>query len=88
VQDLVREIATGAAVRAVGGLLKMEDVAVGTWVEQAAEERHWEVQYINHSGFNKQTCAPEDITSHFVTPERMRCIFEHRDETTCCSEDS
>ena len=87
-QDLVHEIAGGAAMQAVGGLMKMEDVAVGVWVEQVARKTGWLVSYIHHDGFNRNWCHPDDITSHKVTPERTRCIFEHLNEITCCLDEN
>ena len=62
----------------------MEDVAVGIWVEHIAETRQWEVQYIHHGGFNPVGCSSKDITSHKISPERQRCIFEHPKEDACC----
>ena len=80
-QDLVREIAAGAAVQA--GSLKYEDVTAGIWVEQAALLNDWVVMYAFHTGFNSSGCGQGDITSHRMIPERMLCIYEHL-EKDCC----
>ena len=82
-QDLVREIAAGAALQA--GSLHYEDVTAGIWVEQAALLRNWVVMYASHKGFNSNGCDQKDITSHRMTPERMLCTYEHFGKD-CCDE--
>lgn len=83
-QDLVREVAAGAALKASNHrIFKLEDIAMGSWVEYIAKERGWGVQYMSHAGFNFVGCSTADVVSHYVRPAQARCMFK-RQERGCC----
>ena len=75
-QDLVREVAAGAALAAGNhSLFRLEDVAVGSWVAYVAAGRGWQVRYASDTRFNYNGCAARDIVSHYVKPAAARCMF-------------
>ena len=83
-QDLVREVAAGAALKASNHrIFKLEDIAMGSWVEYVAKERGWGVQYMSHAGFNYVGCSTADVVSHYVRPAQARCMFKHEGRSCC-----
>ena len=83
-QDLVREVAAGAALKAMNHrIFKLEDIAMGSWVEYVAKERGWGVQYMSHAGFNFVGCSTADVVSHYVRPAQARCMFKHEGRSCC-----
>ncbi len=85
-QDLVREIAGGAALAASNhSLFRLEDIALGAWVAYVAAERRWEIKYASDRRFNYNGCAPGDIVSHYVRPAAARCMFAAGGR--CCAGD-
>ncbi len=83
-QDLVREVAAGAALKAMNHrIFKLEDIAMGSWVDYVAKERGWGVQYMSHAGFNFVGCSTADIVSHYVRPAQARCMFQHEGRSCC-----
>ena len=83
-QDLVREVAAGAAVKASNHrTFKLEDIAMGSWVEYVARERGWGVQYMSHTGFNFAGCNTADVVSHYVRPAQAQCMFRHEGRSCC-----
>ena len=82
-QDLVREIAAGAAMKVSNHVVfKLEDVAVGMWVDYVAREKGWTLNLVMDKGFNFISCRPYDVVSHYVKPEQMWCMFERPNR--CC----
>lgn len=57
-------------------MLSLEDVSVGLWVEQIQEETGVEVNYQPDDRYNHFECKIDSITSHYRTPEKMRCMYE------------
>ena len=85
-QDLVREVAAGAALKASNHrIFKLEDIAMGSWVEYVAKERGWGVQYMSHAGFNFAGCASTDVVSHYIRPAQARCMFAKGGRSCCKS---
>ena len=85
-QDLVREIASGAALQACKHrIFKLEDIAMGSWIEYVAQRKGWTVNYDMDLGFNFHGCKATDIVSHYVKPAFVRCMFAQLPETRCCS---
>ena len=83
-QDLVREVAAGAALKASNHrIFKLEDIAMGSWVEYVARERGWGVQYMSHTGFNFAGCNTADVVSHYVRPAQAQCMFKHEGRSCC-----
>lgn len=80
----MREVASGAALKTNNHrIFKLEDVAMGSWIEYIAKEKGWALQYVSHSGFNFMGCSPSDVVSHYIKPEQARCMHAHGDETCC-----
>jgi hypothetical protein len=84
VQDLVTEVAAGAAARAGNhSMFKLEDIAVGSWVAYIGKERGWRIRYVSQQGFNYAGCNPGDVVSHYIRPNQARCIWAARSGTCC-----
>ena len=82
-QDLVREIAAGSALKASEHrIFKLEDVAVGSWVDFVARDRNWEIHYIVEAGFNYNGCSARDVVSHYIKPKQQLCMYENNG--ACC----
>lgn len=82
-QDLVGEIAAGAALISSGhNLFKLEDISVGAWVEFVGKEKKWHINYVSDSAFNYNGCEPYDIVSHYIRPRAMHCMFKK--QGFCC----
>ena len=85
-QDLVREIAAGAALQACNHtIFKLEDIAMGSWIEYIAQRKAWTINYDQDVYFNFHGCQSTDIVSHYIKPEHARCMFEHLPDSVCCS---
>lgn len=80
----MREIAAGAALKAQDHrIFKLEDIAVGSWIEFVAGEQRWRINYVSDAAFNFNGCAAYDVVSHYVKPRAMRCMF--RNSGGCCT---
>lgn len=80
--DLVKEIAAGAAVTASpNGLFKLEDIAMGSWVDLVSRERGVKVNLISNTHFNYSGCKCGDLISHYFTAVLTYCVFA---EKSCC----
>ncbi|KAL8486075.1 hypothetical protein ACS0TY_022977 [Phlomoides rotata] len=67
-------------------LFKLEDVAVGIWIEQY-KEKGQTVEYVNDDKFNNAGCEADYILAHYQNPRMMLCLWEkllkhHKPE--CC----
>lgn len=83
-QDLVREVAAGAALKTNNHrIFKLEDIAMGSWVEYTAKEKGWGVKYMSYGGFNYIGCSEGDVVSHYIKPAQARCIFSHKSRSCC-----
>ena len=60
-------------------MLNLEDVSVGLWVEQIQEETGVDVNYQPDDKYNHFECKIDSITSHYRTPEKMRCMYERHE---------
>lgn len=80
----MREVASGAALKTNDHrIFKLEDVAMGSWIEYIAKEKGWAVRYVTHGGFNYLGCNPSDLVSHYIKPEQARCIHQQQDRSCC-----
>lgn len=85
-QDLVREIAAGAALQACEHrIFKLEDIAMGSWIEYVAQHKSWAVNYDMDVLFNFHGCQASDLVSHYVKPAFARCMYNKLPELACCS---
>lgn len=67
-------------------LFKLEDVALGIWVEQFKREDH-KVEYISDDRFNIAGCESNYILAHYQSPRNILCLWEklQKDhEPECC----
>ncbi|KAK4483325.1 hypothetical protein RD792_010511 [Penstemon davidsonii] len=67
-------------------LLKLEDVAVGIWIEQFEKKGH-KIEYVNDERFFNAGCESNYILAHYQNPRKMLCLWEmlqkeHKPE--CC----
>lgn len=86
-QDLVQEIAAGAALKAQDHqMFKLEDIAVGSWVEWVGKDRMWDIHYVADQAFNYNGCNGQDAVSHYIKPRGMRCMFKNGG--ACCKASS
>ena len=65
-------------------LFKLEDVAVGDWVERVAAERGWRVDYATDMRFNFDGCQRGDVLSHYITALGQRCLHSHAGACSAC----
>lgn len=56
-------------------LFKLEDVAMGIWIEQFKKHVR-EVQYINDDRFYNAGCEPNYILAHYQNPRMVLCLWE------------
>ncbi|KAJ8619317.1 hypothetical protein MRB53_027846 [Persea americana] len=66
-------------------LFKLEDVAMGIWIEQYKKSGH-EVHYITDDRFHNAGCEPNYILAHYQGPRLMLCLWDNlqRHEPNCC----
>lgn len=67
-------------------LFKLEDVAVGIWINQFKNLGH-EVQYINDDRFFNAGCEQNYILAHYQNPRMVLCLWEtlkKEHEPNCC----
>lgn len=81
--DLVRLLATGGVIKCYPGqLFKLEDVAVGSWLSCLEKEQNITIHTANDGNFNIESCAPNDLSSHYMSPSAMLCM--HARDGNCC----
>lgn len=67
-------------------LFKLEDVAVGIWIQQY-ESKGQKIEYVNDDRFNNEGCESDYILAHYQNPRMMLCLWDkllkdHKPE--CC----
>ena len=67
-------------------LLRLEDVAMGSWLQFVAKDKGWHLALRPDRGFNFGGCRGSDVVSHYIRPAAMLCMAKQRREA-CCSED-
>lgn len=70
-------------------LFKLEDVAVGIWVDQFKKEGH-KVQYITDERFHNAGCESNYILAHYQSPRKVLCLWDklQNDHKPKCCEDN
>lgn len=82
-KDLVVEIAAGAAMKVQNHtLFRLEDIAMGSWVDFVSSDRGWYIQRLKDKRFNFNGCLASDLVSHYIQAEQMQCMYEHSGR--CC----
>ncbi|KAK1407963.1 hypothetical protein QVD17_39591 [Tagetes erecta] len=56
-------------------LFKLEDVAVGIWIQQFKNQIR-EVEYVNDDRFYNSGCQPNYILAHYQNPRMILCLWE------------
>lgn len=80
--DLVKEIASGAAAAASpNGMFKLEDIAMGSWVDHISRQKGIQANLLRSTRFNYIGCQCGDLISHYFTAAMTYCTFS---ETDCC----
>ncbi|XP_019245264.1 PREDICTED: hydroxyproline O-galactosyltransferase GALT3 isoform X2 [Nicotiana attenuata] len=67
-------------------LFKLEDVAVGIWVEEFRRKGN-KVQYVDDDRFHNAGCDSDYILAHYQTPRMVLCLWEKlqkEHEPNCC----
>ncbi|KAL1317387.1 hypothetical protein HN51_069467 [Arachis hypogaea] len=67
-------------------LFKMEDVSMGTWVEQFNSTRP--VEYIHSLKFCQFGCIDDYYTAHYQSPRQMTCMWDklqQQGKPLCCN---
>ncbi|XP_052208087.1 hydroxyproline O-galactosyltransferase GALT3 [Diospyros lotus] len=67
-------------------LFKLEDVAVGIWIEQFKKQGH-KVQYISDERFHNAGCESNYILAHYQNPRKVLCLWEKlqkEQKSECC----
>lgn len=84
-RDIAKFIVRGHQNRSLK-LFKLEDVAMGIWIEQFSKGGK-EVQYINEERFYNSGCESNYILAHYQSPRLVLCLWEKLQkhfEPTCC----
>lgn len=84
-RDIAKFIVRGHQERSLK-LFKLEDVAVGIWIEQFKKHGH-EVEYINDDRFYNAGCEPNYILAHYQNPRMVLCLWEKmqkEQKPDCC----
>ncbi|KAK6146259.1 hypothetical protein DH2020_020128 [Rehmannia glutinosa] len=84
-QDIARFIVEGHQEKDLM-LFKLEDVAVGIWINQYEKNGH-KIEYVNDDRFNNAGCESDYVLAHYQNPRMMLCLWEkllkeHKPE--CC----
>ncbi|XP_057853396.2 beta-1,3-galactosyltransferase GALT1 [Cryptomeria japonica] len=67
-------------------LFKLEDVAMGIWIEEFKKRGH-KIQYINDERFFNTGCEPDYILAHYQGPRTMLCLWQKLQQSpdpVCC----
>ncbi|KAK9934042.1 hypothetical protein M0R45_021205 [Rubus argutus] len=67
-------------------LFKLEDVAMGIWIEQF-KNRGQEVNYVTDERFYNAGCEPNYILAHYQSPRLVLCLWEKlqkEHQPNCC----
>lgn len=82
-RDLAYFLATGVVAKCMPeALFKLEDIAVGAWLACLARMRHLHITKVSSPRFTFWGCQKGDLISHYITPERMACMFQRHGQ--CC----
>ncbi|KAL0397383.1 UNVERIFIED_CONTAM: Hydroxyproline O-galactosyltransferase GALT3 [Sesamum calycinum] len=73
-QDIARFIVEGHQEEDLM-LFKLEDVALGIWIEQF-EKKGQKIEYVHDDRFNNAGCESDYILAHYQNPRMMLCLWE------------
>ena len=82
-KDIVNEIAAGAAMKIQNHtLFRLEDISMGAWVDFVGKDKGWYVQLVKEKRFNFNGCLGNDLVSHYIQAQQMRCMYQNNGK--CC----
>lgn len=67
-------------------LFKLEDVAMGIWVEEYKKSGH-KVYYVNNNQFFNNGCEPDYVIAHYQGPRSILCLWQKLQQGSgpvCC----
>ncbi|KAI7844774.1 hypothetical protein COHA_001654 [Chlorella ohadii] len=84
--DLAAQVASGAAFAASHGdrLFKLEDVALASWLEWAAQQGGFRIHRVTDRRFNFEGCRFGDLVSHYIRPKQMLCMWGQQGQCRGC----
>jgi hypothetical protein len=67
-----------------GHLFKLEDIAVGSWLEWAAQRRGLRLHLAADRRFNYGGCRAGDLVSHYIRPAQQLCMWAQEGRCRGC----
>jgi beta-1,3-galactosyltransferase len=69
---------------------KLEDVAMGMWIEEYQRQTHIHVEFMDDKLFVNMGCEPNYVIAHYQSPPEMHCLWDLllRGNFSCCHIDS
>ncbi|GAB4859040.1 hypothetical protein Ancab_010508 [Ancistrocladus abbreviatus] len=84
-RDIAKFVAQGHQEKELK-LFKLEDVAMGIWIEQFKKNGH-EVHYVSDDHFHNEGCESDYILAHYQNPRKVLCLWEKlqkEHQPICC----
>ncbi|KAI5017134.1 hypothetical protein ZWY2020_037512 [Hordeum vulgare] len=84
-RDIAKFVVRGHLERTLQ-LFKLEDVAMGIWIQQYKESGQ-EVNYANDERFYNEGCDSDYVLAHYQSPRLMLCLWEKlqkESQAVCC----
>ncbi|XP_024518666.1 beta-1,3-galactosyltransferase GALT1 [Selaginella moellendorffii] len=69
-------------------LFKLEDVAMGAWIEEYGRVRKKNVSYASDANFLSDNCKDGYKIAHYQNPRQMICLWQHLEQGSgplCCN---
>jgi beta-1,3-galactosyltransferase len=66
---------------------KLEDVAMGMWIQKYKNWKPKQVDYISNDLFVHMGCEADYVIAHYQNPGQMQCLWQlamKHDFTHCC----
>jgi hypothetical protein len=66
---------------------KLEDVAMGMWIQKYKKWKPKQVDYISNDLFVHMGCEADYVIAHYQNPGQMQCLWQlamKQDFTHCC----
>jgi hypothetical protein len=69
---------------------KLEDVAMGMWIEEYQRRTHIHVEFMDDKLFVNMGCEPNYVIAHYQSPPKMHCLWNLllQGNFSCCHIDS
>ena len=69
---------------------KLEDVAMGIWVDKYKSLKKKVVDYVTYDNYQHGVCENGFIISHYQNPSQMQCLWNNAmngEHGICCNND-